>query len=173
MKITAVVLCLLIGVSASAQVRLFRCSIRLSYNVRYQGILYEVTDSTLFYVPNTRQVIRQLRAGEVPKQYMLAADKIEEVEIRRRGYVGRGIGFGAGTGLATGLILGAKYGQQSFLGNWQSFLGALGMATGAVVGAVVSEFPRKTVRIHRDPALFRKAYPEFVPFSYVYQRDHP
>ena len=95
---------LLTSLSVNAQrIKLFRSIIHTNEGERIDGILYDVTDSTVRYVPNQDGFIQQLRAGQTPTFFDVHRNAIDRIVIRRKGHVGRGALTGGGVGLGAGV----------------------------------------------------------------------
>lgn len=101
MRVAAVLLCLLAWVSSPAQTKrpkLFRAIVYTETGLRTDGILYELTDSTLRYVRDTSEAIAQLWAGQVPEVVEIHARAMEKIVLRRKGNAGRSALIGGGVG---------------------------------------------------------------------------
>ena len=167
---------LLVALTGTAQhsgwIKLYRVHMNTSTNDRIEGILYDVTDSTVRYTPNRVKSIRQLRNGELPEVFDVHQSTIDRLMIRRKGHVGRGILIGGSLGLVVGLASAAAPAPTNGLE-------ALGRATltvgapiaGVIYGALISLIPYKVKRIQQNKTAFRRARPELKRLSFVYQQQ--
>ena len=174
MKTAALLLCLLAGFTASAQTKrpkLFRAIVYTETGVRTDGILYELTDSTLRYVRNTPEAIAQLRAGRVPDIFEVSGERIEKIVLRRKGHVGRGFLYGAGLGLvsASVVLLSVPPADNLFTELMRRVYVPLAIVGGAQYGMLASILPRKFKKINRSQAGFESVRVELLPFSYRFQ----
>jgi len=185
MRIAALLVCLTGWFSAPAQTwysssasapavrpALYRAIVYTETGLRTEGIFYELTDSTLRYVRNTRENIHQLRAGEVPDVLEIPGETIVKVTLRRKGHVGRGALIGAGIGLiASGVIL-LAIPEKDVLSLFIRTLYAIGApVAGAEYGALLSIIPRKQVYLRRNGGDFKGGRFELLPFSYRFQQS--
>ena len=165
---------------ANAQrTRLFRSIIHTSQGERIDGILYDVTDSTVRYVPNQADFIRQLRAGEIPQVLDVHQRYIKKITIRRKGYVGRGTLTGTGIGLGTGLLIALAVqsdggGSGGVNIDISGLIRAVALVTlpiaGAGIGTLFSFIPERVIRIRQSAATYKSVKAELKRLSFVYHR---
>lgn len=160
--------------SASAQTKrpkLFRAIVRTETGVRIDGILYELTDSTLRYLRNTPETIGQLRAGQAIEVFEISGKQIKKVTIRRKQSLGRGAVFGVGSGMLAAAVpsyIDLSQGSTIVLPLLYTYVGIM---IGGEIGMLVSILPRKQKRLDFNPTLFRDAKNELARFSYRYQQN--
>ncbi|WP_266368593.1 hypothetical protein [Tellurirhabdus rosea] len=179
--LTALFLGLLLAFPLAAQkrIKLFRAIVKVEQGLRSGGILYSLSDSALYYVPNTPEDITLLRSGQ-PRVLSIPATQIEKITLRRKGNVGRAVLLGAGIGTVQSVVVAAAL--RPISGNDSDLFGLVGMLnmvrtlviisgpfSGAQYGALISIIPRKTVRIDKQAERLRVGRPSVEHFSYRYQ----
>lgn len=185
MRSIAFLLCLTAWFSAPAQTwystspsapavrpALYRAIVYTETGLRTEGILYELTDSTLRYVRNTREAIALLRAGQVPDILEIPAATIEKITLRRKGHAGRGALIGLGAGLVyTAVILRIIPPTNEFNRFYRILLASIAPFAGIQSGLLFSIIPRKQIHINGNKAAFDQARFELLPFSYRFQQN--
>lgn len=163
---------LLIVTSVKAQrAKLYRSVIYTSQGEQINGILYDMTDSTVQYIPNRPASVKLLRDGMTPTVFDIRYDTINRIVIRRKNQVVRGIVTG-------GVIGGLSLLPLATGGNSASGLEVIGYAafatvgslTGILYGTIRSLVPHRVHRIRHNAATFRSAQPELKLRSFVRQQ---
>lgn len=158
-------LLLLTAASVDAQrLKLFRSIIYTSRGERIDGILYDMTDSTVQYVPNQADFIRRLRDGQVPAVFDIHRDSIDRIVIRRKGHVSRGTSIGAGIGLVAGIGIAVfvhPAASRAVDAGFTDLIKVLAILTapvsGAEYGALFSIIPYRIRRIRQSEEAFKTA----------------
>lgn len=183
MKRLAILVCFfsLTASSVNAQrTKLFRSIIHTNEGERIDGILYDVTDSTVRYVPNQADFVRQLRAGEMPQVLDIHWNAINRIVIRRKGYVGRGTltgtGIGLGTGLLTALAVRSDGGGSGGINiDLSGLIRAVALVTlpiaGAGIGTIFSFIPERVIRIRQSAATYKSVKAELKRLSFIYHKQ--
>jgi len=153
------------------RIKLYRVLINTSGGGLINGVLYELTDSTLRYVPNTANAIAQLRSGQA-NVLEIPVHQIEVFFINRRSHLARWVLRGFTTGFVVG---GLGVLTTSKKGSYGRSLGGVGVAisstTGALLGTVVNLLPRRQVRIDQQLDLYQSARQSVQKFSYQYRSE--
>ena len=162
--------------SVEAQrLKLFRSIIYTAQGERIDGILYDMTDSTVQIVPNQVVVFQQLHNGEVPTVYESQWQDMNRIIIRRKGRVGRGLLIGGGIGLAVGIGLIASIPSSGGIsgaleGLALAVAGVASPVAGLISGGVVGATPNRVYRINRDWIAYRNAKASLKWLSVAAQR---
>jgi NADH-quinone oxidoreductase subunit A len=175
---------LLLAPPATAQtaqtLKLFRASITLTDSTWTEGLLYDLTDSTLTLAPETSEnLIRLSRGASVDTTGPIAARTIKRITIWRRNALRRGLLIGGGIGLAGSLTVAAIYPPATgndFLGlnAVSNFLraGLIGatVTTGLTYGIVYGITPQRSISVQGQPTAFSRAVPRLRLLSIQSQR---
>lgn len=160
-------LLLLITCPASAQrPKLFRSIIYTSQGERIDGILYDMTDSTVRYVPNQADINQRLLAGDTVGAFTVHYHDIDRIVIRRRGHVGRGflIGTGLGVAYSIGIAVFTRPASGGGLADLSNVIRGLAIVVGpiggALYGTLVSLIPYRMKRIRYNDQAYRLAKKE-------------
>lgn len=138
---------------ADAQhVRLYRAVIHTTQRERIDGILYDVTDSAVQYVANTRESIQLLRAG-TPDVQAVSVSGINRIVVRRKGHVGKGVLTGVAVGLLFSLPVAFNHpASATDLEVLARSVAGIGLVTsGAICGTLTSIVPNKVIRHVNQP----------------------
>ncbi len=165
---------LLTASSVEAQrLKLFRSIIYTAQGERIDGILYDMTDSTVQLVPNQAAVVRQLRNGQVPTVFDCPWQDMNRIVIRRRGHLGQSLFVGGGIGLAVGAVLIGSINPGTGLSERLS-LAAFGLTApiaGLTYGVVAGTSPYHVYHINRDWIVYRNAKANLRLLSVMAQRQ--
>ena len=169
---------LLTTLSVNAQrTKLYRSIIHTSQGERIDGILYDVTDSTVRYVPNQADFIERLRTGQTPATFDVHRNIIDRIVIRRKGHVGRGALIGGGLGLAAGIGVAMFTRPLTGGGFCAEISNAARVATifiaplgGAQYGALFSIIPCRIKRVRQNADAYESAKGELRQLSFVNQQ---
>lgn len=158
--------------------KLFRSIIYTNRGERIDGILYDMTDSTVQFVPNQTDFIQQLRDGQPPTLFDVDKDVIDRIVIRRKGHTGRAALIGGGAGLVFSLGFAVAIPRSTGNGYLSAFenlfrsLFILAAPVGGVqYGTLISIIPRSVKRIRQNNTAFQLAKIELKRFSFVYQQQ--
>ncbi len=165
--------CLTITSVSAQRQKLFRAIVTLADSSKLDGILYEVTDSTLSLAPNTPEAIALLQADSLPPLRTVPYADVRRVTLRRKGHGWRGPLTGFGVGLVTG---GLGYINSRGLndGLGRDLVGAFALivlpVNGVLIGSIAGLVPRRSIGIRQNRARFRSVRAELRPFSVRAQR---
>lgn len=114
--------------------KVFIIWVKLNNGETIKGYLSQRKDSsiTVLYLEGTKS-----------EDFKIA--EIERLKFRRKGRVGRGIGYGAAGGLLVGAVAGLTTGENSFFGSREGAAAAYGLGLipiGAITGGVIGSIKK-------------------------------
>ncbi len=152
--------------------KLFRVTLKTVDGERIQGILYDVTDSTILYVANKRDQIRAMQA-DTASALSVPLSTIKQLKIIRRGHGWRGALIGLAIGTATGLIMNASIPINPSKGLGSAIDNAVrGMAissaflSGPIYGALFSNIPRRNLLFRGDTTFVPNTKTDLLRYAY-------
>ena len=151
--------------------RLFRAIVRTVDNGRIDGILYDVTDPTILYVPNIKSDIALLRAGQA-EILPIPVSMIRGLTIRRKSHVARGTAIGLGVGAGFALLFSATIPASNSATSIdltnvvREILVISSLIGGTFCGAVISVVPRSGITLNGKAALSPGVKRELLRFAY-------
>ena len=93
----------------------YKVWVELDYSRMY-GTIYQLQDSAILIGD-----LEWLKSGEEIPYRIIPVNAIDQINVRKKGSVGRGILIGAAAGFATGAILGLAEGDDAESSGWNFF----------------------------------------------------
>lgn len=158
----------------TSQIKLYKVSLKLDDGSYQKGILYNITDSTIEYIPITEYNIKQLKHGN-PYPNSIPVGQIDYISVKRLQNHAALTGFWlAGIGGFTYFMInlnndkGTKGGFSSegaivavsLVGG-----GCIGLG-GGIIGTIIGVFPRKSIFNNRKATLPQSSRDKIERFTF-------